>query len=270
MAEKDMSFLPEDYLERRASRRTNLLSVTLFIIVMGGVIAAYMMSDKQRAEAAAERDKVNAQFAEAARKLEQLQELQKRKKQMLRKARLTGTLLERLPRSVILSQVINNMPASMTLFDFDLETKVKKVTTRSRTALNQARLNAAAQSATSQPDDVEVTLTLIGVAKTDVDVATFMAGVKGSPLFDNVNMVFSEEVTIEEEKLRKFKVEASVNHTVDLAQFNPEMVKRDLKQNPWGGTISIDQNGELRVPKRQPVDNENIVDATPRRGLANE
>lgn len=270
MAEKDMSFLPEDYLERRSHRRTNILSVTLFIIVMGGVIAAYMMSDKARAQAAAERDQVNGQFAEAARKLEQLQELQARKKQMLRKARLTGTLLERLPRSVILSQVINNMPASMTLFDLELETKVKKTTSRSRTALAKAKATAAAKNKLPQMQDVVVSLMLVGVARTDLDVASFMAGVKGSPLFDNVNLVFSEQVVIEDEKLRKFKVEATVDHTADLGQFDPALVKRDLKQNPWGGTISIDENGNMQAPKARPVENKNIVDATPRRGLGND
>lgn len=267
MAEKDMSFLPEDYLERRAHRRTNLLSVTLFIIVMGGVIAAYVMSDKQRADVAKERDDVNAQFADAARKLEQLQELQANKQQMLRKARLTGTLLERLPRSVILSQIINNMPVSMTLFDLDLETKVKKTNSRSRTLMDKKKQEAASRNAPAAMQEVEVNLVLIGVAQTDVDVASFMAGVKGSPLFENVNLVYSEEVVIDNEKLRKFKVEADVNNAADLAQFDPEMVKRDLKQNPWGGVISIDQNGELHAPKRRSNENKNIVDATPRQGL---
>lgn len=266
MAEKDMSFLPEDYLERRAHRRTNLLSVVLFVIVMGGVIGAYIMSDKQRADIAKERDEINRQFADAHRKLEQLQELQRKKHQMLRKARLTGTLLERLPRSVILSQVINNMPVSMTLFDLELETKVKKTSARSRTLMDK-RKNDAKSKAAPRTAEVEVKLMLIGVARTDVDVATFMAGVKASPLFDNVNLVFSEEVVIDEEKLRKFKVEAEVNHQADLAQFDPAMVKRDLKQNPWGGVITIDQNGELKAPSRKPIDNDNIVDATPRQGL---
>ena len=273
MSEKNMNFLPEDYLERRAHRRTNLLSVTLFIIVMVGVVAAYVMSDKQRAEAVAERDRVDSQFAEAADRLDQLRELQARKEQMLRKARLTGTLLERLPRSVILSQVINNMPVTMTLYEFELETKAVKKKSRARTSL-AAKKNAAraarSNAAFPKPKDVVVSMKLVGIARTDVDVSEFMRGLDQSPLFRAVSLSYSEEIVIEDEKLRKFEVHATINHTVDLNQFEPEMVKRDLKQNPWGGTIAIDKNGELYSPKRQPIDNANIVDATPRRGLGND
>ena len=37
------SFLPEDYVTERAERRSSLISVVLFVVVMFGVVAAFFV-----------------------------------------------------------------------------------------------------------------------------------------------------------------------------------------------------------------------------------
>ena len=41
------SFLPEDYLALKAERRTNLISLTLFGLVMNSVVGAFFVNNKQ-------------------------------------------------------------------------------------------------------------------------------------------------------------------------------------------------------------------------------
>ena len=43
----DSSFLPEDYLAQKTERRTNLICLTLFAIVMLGVFAAFWITNRQ-------------------------------------------------------------------------------------------------------------------------------------------------------------------------------------------------------------------------------
>ena len=86
----EMSFLPEDYLERRNQRRTNVISLSLFVVVMSGVIAAFLVTDKKRIEVRAQKQQIDTDFAEAAKRLQQLDQLQERKQQMMRKAKVTA------------------------------------------------------------------------------------------------------------------------------------------------------------------------------------
>lgn len=273
----DMSFLPEDYLDRRAQRRTNLICVTLFIIVMSAVIGAYLVSDQQRMEVRKHREIVNARFTEAARRLEQLDEMHKRKGQMLKKARVTGALLEKLPRSLVLSQLVNAMPATLSLLEVELETiAVKPTASQHKTALDKAKADAKSKKGKKnepapEPEielkPVQIRLNVIGVAKTDVEVSQFMADIKNTELFSNVNLGYSEEIKLNEVSMRKFRVEIIVNQNIDFREFEPVMVKRELKQNPMGRTINIDENG--RVVATPPTSSDLIKNASdaPRRSL---
>ena len=141
MSKSNTSFLPEDYVEKKTQRRTNLISISLFVIVMGFIIGAFVVTDRQRVEVAQLQQQVNKEFEEAAKRLEQLNDLQARKQEMIRKARITAMLIERLPRSLILADLINQMPTTLSLLELELQTKVIRVNTRkiATTALEKAK-----------------------------------------------------------------------------------------------------------------------------------
>ncbi len=232
----DMNFLPEDYLEKRAQRRTNALCFVLFLIVMGAIVAAFFWTDRQRTDVRELRQQVDAQFEEAAKRLEQLDQLQQRKKVMTQKARVTAGLLERVPRSLILSEITNRMPASIGLLDLKLETKeVKDTGAKAKTALDKAKQKMEGKGGDGQMEEVrqtEVMLRLTGVAPTDVEVSQFMSALGQSPLFDPPQIEFSQEEKISGQPLRKFKVAMELNQDVDLKRFEPTMVKRELDRDP--------------------------------------
>ena len=253
----DTSFLPEDYIDKRAAKRTNLICVTLFVVVMTAVVGAYFFSDQQRVEVRDRLAVVNANVAQAGLQLEKLAELQNQKDKMVRKANITGTLVEKFPRSLILSQLINNMPSTLSLFELELETAVtQQKVSRSKTALAKAKQAAKAKAiAGAQPDVPEppktrISIQITGVARTDVEVAQFMNDLSKLAMFASVNLGFSEEIKIQDEAMRKFKIEAVINNEMEVTQYKPLLVKRDLKQNPMGNTININQDGQFVQPKR--------------------
>ena len=85
------SFLPEDYLDQKAERRTNLISLTLFAIVMVSVFAAFLVTNRQWSQVKAARASINDQYDQAAEQIRRLNELEKQKDQMINKARLRSS-----------------------------------------------------------------------------------------------------------------------------------------------------------------------------------
>lgn len=251
---QNMSFLPEDYLERRVARRTNIVCLTLFAVVMAGVVTTFFVTSRQRAEIQTLHAEVNNRFAEAARKLEQLEELQARKKQMLRKAQVTSVLVERVPRTFLMAELINHMPAPLSLLDMELGTKVLRQTPKPLTAMQrrQQQIKDEQESQIEVPE-TRVTLRLVGVAPTDVQVAQFMTALSKHNLFEDLTLQYSEQTEIEEREMRKFGVEMTLNQNIDLHEVEPTRVRRELKQNPMGGSIQVNAKGDLVVPQTSVV-----------------
>jgi hypothetical protein len=182
---------------------------------------------------------VNQRFEEAAKRLEQLDVLQRRKEAMVRKAQVSAALIERIPRSVVLAELVNNMPATLSLVDMNLSTRTLQTAPRPTTALQQARQKRAAASAAADPlpelPQTEVSMYLIGLAPTDVEVAQFMTALSASFLFDDVNLIFSEEDYVDDRAMRRFRVEITLNQDVDLKAH----LTRDESESESSGGASI-------------------------------
>ncbi|QNN22439.1 PilN domain-containing protein [Planctomycetales bacterium ZRK34] len=232
-----LSFLPEDYVQRRIERRTNLICLTLFAVVLTGIIGAWTVTKRHKDEVAKQLQAMRVSYTDAAKRLEQLDELQKRKQQMLRKAHVTRMLIEPVPRTFLLADLINRMPKSLSLFEFELHSKMQRPTVH----VNKAK-SALANQAKAPPTEQElleaevpryqVSLILIGVAPTDVQVAQYMSSLSRSPLMTDVNLIFSEETQIADSTMRKFRIEAMLSEKADVRNIDPEQLQRDLKKDP--------------------------------------
>lgn len=227
-----MSFLPEDYLNSRIELRTNMICLMLFVIVLAAIVAAYFVTNRQRAEVENRHAAINIRYREAAERITQLDELRARKQDMMNKAQITAKLVEPVPRTLILSELINHMPSRLSLLEFDLETKVIRAGgSRSRTTLQKAKADAnAANRARGQRVEPAVTtdvnMSLVGVTPTDLEVAEFMRSIGSMPLFRNVNLSFSEQVKINDRPMRKFQIDMKLGRNVDILEIQPTQVSR--------------------------------------------
>ena len=115
------SFLPEDYLDQRAERRTNLISLTLFAIVMVSVFAAFLVTNSKWSQVKDTQRAINAEYAQAADKIKRLTDLETQRTRMMQKAELAMALVERVPRSILLAGLINRMPLGLGLVEFSIK-----------------------------------------------------------------------------------------------------------------------------------------------------
>ena len=245
------SFLPEDYLERKVQRRTNIISLSLFLVVLATMVAAFYVTDQQGRDISRLRKEVDSQFVNAAQRLEQLEQLKQQKQAMIRKANVTASLLERVPRSMLLAELINNMPATLSLLEFHLDTTVLRgKRAPAKTALEKAKAKLASEKKAVGEVNIslpatEVKLNLVGVAPTDVQVAAFMASLGESAMFNEIRLVYTEEVTVEDRVMRKFRVDLKLASDMNLQDVNPKKIRR-LTQNPMGDLLQIGPDGKMQ------------------------
>ena len=117
-----------------------------------------------------------------------------------------------------------------------------------RTSLQRARQQQAAAQAEVSAPDLQVDLSLTGLAPTDVDVAHFISALGAHMMFDQVNLQVSEQTRVDDLEMRKFRVNMTVNRDVTFREIEPTLVKRELKIDPLGDTIQSDATGQLVTP----------------------
>lgn len=250
------SFLPEDYLDQKAERRTNVISLTLFAIVMVAVFSAFLVTNRQWSQIKKDQEKINVQYREAAEKIERLSELEEQKDQVLGKAELAAALIERVPRSILLAELVNRMPAGLGLLEFELRSeqiKARKAKAPRSRAVGRLRGPSRArtrQEAAKEPPKkrieaprFRIDITMVGVAPTDLEVSQYMAQLNAHPLFDNVRLAYSEERDFDGQMMRKFEIKMIIAPTADVREVATRR-ERIKDPTPRGGkTASVRESG---------------------------
>src|SRR3954471_13136989 len=121
-----LSFLPDDYLERKAARRTNAICAVLFLLVIGGVGSAFTISENATKLIDKQYNKIEEQYVSEAKRIEQVRQMHEKQQRMARQAELTASLLEKVRRSDILAEVTNCMSPGVSLLEFTLESKPRQ------------------------------------------------------------------------------------------------------------------------------------------------
>ncbi len=225
----DQSFLPEDYLAKRAERRTNLMALTLFVLVMVGVVGAFLVTNRQWKDVQTYQEAINVRYSQAAQDIEQLKQLEAQKSQLLAKAELTTALIERVPRSILLAEIINRMPEDMTLLEFELKSQkvaaipVSSTNTQGKNAIS--RTSGSSAPALSAPavtaPQYHTRVMMVGVTTTHNKVARFGAALQECPLLTNVELKFSEKTKIQNNEMNRFRIEADVMRGADARRLEP-------------------------------------------------
>ena len=230
-APNELSFLPDDYLERKARRRTNAICAVLFCIVISAIGGAFTVTERSMREINKQYDDIQSQYTDAAKRIEQVQQMQEKQRTMAHQAELTAGLLEKVPRSKILAEITNGIPTGVSLIDFAMNsqvmTNVPSAAPKTAFELRQAEINGGNTIAgipVAQPRVYDVTMKLSGVASTDVQVAQFIAKLNGAAMFRDVNLLVTEEWkdvngsnSEKGSKMRRFQIELKLNpnFTVD-------------------------------------------------------
>jgi Tfp pilus assembly protein PilN len=243
------SFLPEDYVRRRAEMRANVISLGLFGVVMFGVIGAFFVTNRQWMTVRQEQLTVNQAYAAEARKIDQLQQIEAQKTAMISKAELTTALLEKVPRSILLAELITRMPQDITLLDLALTSKriategapqadkkakpkpgslsKGKGTDKDKAAETKKDADAkkAAEAEPEKPKVVppkfEFTLKLNGVARVNNDITDYLSALNACLLLECVELTFIKPRIMDDVELREFEITAHIRNDADARSIEP-------------------------------------------------
>ena len=229
----NINFVPDDYIQNNESRRTNLIYLVLFVVMMavlGGSFAAIKV--RQRTCYANEKH-VNAKMAQIQEAIKQFEELQAKRREMMKTALTTAELLEPVPRSILLASLTNNLPVGVSLKELNLIQKAPKqnsrVTTTSKYQAAQAQSKQDAQTQQTAPENpeklLETHIDIGGMAPSDLQVAAYIERLSNSTLLDRVALVESKEHKIGENTFRQFKLKAMLRKSVHLTKEDIEGIR---------------------------------------------
>jgi len=234
-----LNFLPDGYLEQKAQRRANAICAVLFLIVMAGMWAAFTLSEQATKRVDNEFAKTEQQYLGEAKRIEQVRQMQEKQKRMAHQADLTASLLEKVPRSFLLAEITNSIPAGISLIDLAMESKERAKTPKDapKTAYEQQKAARQAQKAAPQgpppppePKLYDVSVKITGMALNDVQVAQFLKNLSNSKLLRDVNLLVSEEFSQGTDKLRKFQIDMALDRNAEVqAQAKPPTLSAALR-----------------------------------------
>ena len=243
----NINFIPDDYIQNNESHRINLMYLVLLLVVMVGLGGSFMSIKIRQRALNAEEGLVNSKMAKAQEAISQFEELQAKRKVMMKTALTTVELLEPVPRSVLLASLTNNLPRGTSLSRLKLiQKKPPKSKSRSlqaagsgskyQQAQNEKAMSAAA--GTSSEKLLETHIDIEGIATSDRQVAAYIEQLSSSTLLSSVALVESKEHEIKKGsaggmKLRQFKLTAMLKKDAHLTNRDIETIRAGGDENAF-------------------------------------
>ncbi len=259
------NFLPEDYLAQKAERRTNFICLILFGVVMIAVFGAFLVTNRQWSSIKDQQKSVNAQYQEAAQQIQLLNELEQQKSAMLERAELASALVERVPRSILLAELVNRMPPRLSLLEFKLNSeklkppappkKDKGVTGDLKPQRAPTKEEAAEEIKKIVAPRYRVEITLKGVAPSDLEVSRYLAELNAYDLIQNVFLVGSEDEEIEGQMMRQFSIKMLLSPEADIRDVEP-LLDHERVRNPMSNELILSAPGSTDTVLVPPPDGE--------------
>ncbi len=227
----NINFVPDDYVQSNESRRANLMCLVMFSVVMAVLGGSFVMIKIRQRACGAEESLVNAKMARMQESIQKFEELQTKRKEMMRTALTTAELLEPVPRSVVLASLTNNLPAGVSLLKVGLVQKEpakgsQPVAARNRyQAAQEQQASPEAEMRISPEKQVETHLEIEGVSPSDLQVAAYIERLGSSVLLTDVALVESKEKKVDSTSFRQFKLTAMLRPEVHLTKEDVESIK---------------------------------------------
>jgi Tfp pilus assembly protein PilN len=227
----NINFVPDDYVQSNESRRANLMCLVLFSVVMAALGGSFVTIKIRQRACGAEESLVNAKMARMQESIKKFEELQTKRKEMMKTALTTAELIEPVPRSVLLASLTNTLPPGVSLVKLDVMQK-EPSKNASRTQSSRSRYEAAQAKKDNEPggrrsaeEQLETHMDIEGMAPSDIQVAEYIRSLGGSVLLDNVALVESAEKVVDGTSFRHFKLKATLTEQVHLTKEDVDEIR---------------------------------------------
>ena len=235
----NINFVPDDYVQSNESRRANLMCLVLFSVVMAALGGSFVTIKMRQKACSAEESLVNAKMARMQESIQKFEELQTRRKEMMKTALTTAELLEPIPRSVLLASLTNNLPAGASLVDL---TVIQKDPTGGKTNRRRSSSNKYSKSKAQESDAagklspeqrLETHMEIQGMAPSDLQVAEYIERLGNSILLENIALVESAEKVIDGTSFRHFKLTADLARQVHLTKEDIDEIRSKAENSVY-------------------------------------
>jgi Tfp pilus assembly protein PilN len=224
-------FLPDDYVKGRAERRTNIMAITLFVVVMGGVALAYVATDRTWNDVRSARAAINQRYQDAGARIEEMKAYEERVARIVDKAHIAVGLLDSVPRSNLLAEIVGRMPDTLSLTRFNLETTEIKAPKEKPAAVGSISTRGAAKKAAEpeqkprpEPRRWATTVELEGLAPTLEEVSLFIDALVSVDVFRRVRLDHTRQVEIDDRGMREFRVLFELDPDADIRRVDEAAV----------------------------------------------
>jgi len=232
----NINFVPDDYVQSNESRRTNLMYLALLALVMAALGGSFLTIKVRQRACKTKETLVNKKMTEIQQAIRQFEELQTKRREMMKTALTTAELLEPVPRSVLLASLTNNLPPGVSLLKLNIvqvqPKRTNRVSATSKYKAAQAN-NAAVQPHVSSEKLLETNIDIEGIAPSDLQVAAYIEQLSDSTVIHNVALVESKEHSIEDTAFRQFKLKAMLKKDVHLTREDVEEIRSRAESTIW-------------------------------------
>ncbi|MFC1677304.1 PilN domain-containing protein [Planctomycetota bacterium] len=226
----NMNFVPDDYVENSESHKTNLMYLVLFVVVMVLFGGSFLAIKARQMSLETQEKLVNEKIAKAQKEIKQFEDLQSRRKSMMKTALTTAELLEPVPRSVLLALLTNDLPTGVSLLKLEIVQKEPKKTKGGAKKTSNYKKSQAgkggALSGGSGEKLLETHISIEGIAPSDLHVASYIGHLSGSALLETVALIESKEKKIDKTAYRQFKLTTKLAGDVHLSAEDVGMIAR--------------------------------------------
>lgn len=239
----NINFVPDDYVENNESRRTNLVYLVLFAVMMTALGGSFV-AIKMRQNSTSNTEKiVSGKMAEMKESIKQFEQLQAKRRMMMTTALTTAELLESVPRSILLASLTNNLPDGVSLMKLNLiqkrpaQTSNAAKSSKYKSAQAKKKAGASGQGAGDESENpekfLETHIAIGGTAQSDLQVARYIEHLTNSTLLDNVALVESKECKLDDKTFRQFKLTAMLKDNVHLSRGDVEKIRDKAASTVW-------------------------------------
>ena len=238
----NINFVPDDYIQNNESRRTNLFCVVMLLIVMIGLMGAFGIIKMRQKACATQEALVNGKMGRMQEAIKQFEQLQTKRKEMMKTALMTAELLEPVPRSIVLATLTNELPSGTSLMEVKFNQKEVPSRKSGQTSHYQAAKtggsnakggkDASEAAKTSIERELETQIDIGGIAPSDIEVAGYIQRLGESSLFESVALVESKEYkTPDAGFLREFKLKATMQNNVRLTEDDVKGIRNKAEKS---------------------------------------
>ncbi len=237
----NINFVPDDYVQSNESRRANLMCLVMFGVAMAALGGSFVTIKIRQRACSTEESLVNAKMVKMQEAIQKFEELQAKRKEMMKTALTTAELLEPVPRSVLLASLTNNLPAGVSLVKLGLVQKDpgdgknnRRRSSKDKYATaKSAGATAAAQAKRSKEQRLETHMDIEGMAPSDIEVADYIERLGNSILLDNVALIESVEKKVEDTSYRHFKLKAMLAGEVHLTKEDVDGIRAKAENSVY-------------------------------------